>query len=128
MYSRINEINYFNNSRSNKNNYYSRKSIRHKKNRAHTLDWLPITLPIKLMVSRLDGDHTQSCRCVHHQLKIIVVPMKVKDLHILVLGKFEEFLNKSVINNQIWLEGEIVNDCGFVIQVCSLNNLPINMH
>ncbi|EAL65849.1 hypothetical protein DDB_G0283221 [Dictyostelium discoideum AX4] len=33
-----------------------------KKNRTHTLDLLPITLPIKLMASTLDGDHTQSCR------------------------------------------------------------------
>ncbi|EAL65851.1 hypothetical protein DDB_G0283225 [Dictyostelium discoideum AX4] len=62
------------------------------------------------MVSRLDGDHTQSCRRVHHQLKIIVAPMKVKDGHSLVLGKFEEFLNKldeSATNNQMSIILEI---------------------
>ncbi|KAN0022174.1 hypothetical protein ACTFIU_004345 [Dictyostelium citrinum] len=79
-----------------------------KKNRAHTLDWLPITSPIKLIVSTLDGDHTQSVlrRRRTPPTEIVVAPMEVKDRHSLVLGKFEEFrkkLDESANNNQMSL-------------------------
>ncbi|KAK5582092.1 hypothetical protein RB653_003675 [Dictyostelium firmibasis] len=79
-----------------------------KKNRAHTLDWLPITSPIKLIVSTLDGDHTQSVlrRRRTPPTEIVISPMELKDRHSLVLVKFDEFrkkLDESANNNQMSL-------------------------
>ncbi|EFA74759.1 WD40 repeat-containing protein [Heterostelium album PN500] len=76
------------------------------KNSALSLDWLPLSSPVKIVLSTMEGDHTLSVlrRRKPQPLEVLLDPMDQRDSSTLVQTKLADYrkrLDDSPANNQL---------------------------